>query len=124
MVGWGRHMVARLPGVGLVPIGLWVAIGGLILCAILWLAGASVTSALVLAASAGIAFGWCITWAVARRGVAGPLAEIADSMEILAAREYWLWSTNSPVWPREMKRTNWSFTPRRCHCLAIAASGG
>ena len=80
-------MVARLPGVGLVPVGLWLAIGGLMAGAVLWLAGSSVASALVVTASAGIAFGWCVTWAVARRSVARPLAAIADSMETLAARD-------------------------------------
>jgi diguanylate cyclase (GGDEF)-like protein len=67
-----------------VPIGMGLAVAGLAVGAGLWMDGLR-TAAVLVAASAGIGLGWAISSAVYRRTVSGPLAQIADSIETLAA---------------------------------------
>jgi diguanylate cyclase (GGDEF)-like protein len=67
-----------------VPIGMGLAVAGLAFGAGLWMGGFQIVAVLV-AASAGIELGWAISSAVHRRTVSGPLAQIADSIETLAA---------------------------------------
>ncbi len=87
LVRWSRRAAARLPGVGFIPLSLWVAIGGLLVSFGLRLGGQSWAADWLAAASMGVALGWGVTWAVARRDVSRPLEQIADSMETLAARD-------------------------------------
>ena len=86
-IGWFRHAFARLPGVGLIPIGLWLTALGLIAAVGLRLADHPEASDGMAAGSVGVAVGWAVTWSVSRRNVSQPLDRIADSMETLAARD-------------------------------------
>jgi hypothetical protein len=70
-----------------VPPGLMLAVAGLAAGVVLWLAGVEAPAGLVAIAGAGVGVGWVLTWAVARRTVSRPLAQIADSIETLAARD-------------------------------------
>ena len=69
------------------PLGLAVALTGVLAATVLWLAGLPAAAGLLGVASAGIGAGWCLTWLVYRRTVSRPLALIADSIETLAARD-------------------------------------
>jgi diguanylate cyclase (GGDEF)-like protein len=67
--------------------GLGLAVAGFAVSLGLLLAGLSAAAGWVATASAGIAVGWGVTFAIARRTVDTPLELIADSMETLAARD-------------------------------------
>ena len=86
-VGGLRRAFARLPGVGMIPIGLWLVALGLVASVGLRLTDNASASDWMVAGSIGVAVGWVVTWSVSRRNVSRPLADIADSMETLAARD-------------------------------------
>jgi len=87
MRGLTWKMNANRPTTGEAPAGLCLAAAGLGATALLWVAGQPLACGLGATMTAGLAIGWGVTWAVARRNVSRPLERIADSMETLAARD-------------------------------------
>ena len=67
-----------------VVVSLGLAVAGLAAAVGLWLGGVQM-AAVPIATAGGIGVGWAVSSAVYRRTVNGPLAQIADSIETLAA---------------------------------------
>jgi diguanylate cyclase (GGDEF)-like protein len=82
-----RRSLRSLPVFSLGFAGLWVAVTGLIVAAVLAGLGSGLISVWLALCSVGIGTGWAISWYVVRVTVMKPIERIATSMETLAARD-------------------------------------
>ena len=81
-----RNFAAR-PNLARAPLAIVLAAAGLVAGLGFWLAGQEAVAGWVALASSGMAAGSGITLAMARRTVNRPLAQIAESIETIAARD-------------------------------------